>query len=70
MADETPEGKSIVELAGINPSIYDVKDPQFIGFTAETRSSGINYENTRIRKGATDAKKNCYPFRQYISDRS
>lgn len=57
MADETPEGKSIVELAGINPSIYDVKDPQFIGFTAETRSSGINYENTRIRKGATDAIK-------------
>ncbi|MPS64700.1 MULTISPECIES: potassium-transporting ATPase subunit KdpB [unclassified Chryseobacterium] len=58
MADETPEGKSIVELAGINPSIYDVKDPQFIGFTAETRSSGIDYENTRIRKGATDAIKN------------
>ena len=58
MADETPEGKSIVELAGINPSIYDVKDAQFIGFTAETRSSGINYENTRIRKGATDAIKN------------
>lgn len=58
MADETPEGKSIVELAGINPSIYDVKEPQFIGFTAETRSSGINYENTRIRKGATDAIKN------------
>lgn len=57
MADETPEGKSIVELAGINPSIYDVKDAQFIGFTAETRSSGINYENTRIRKGATDAIK-------------
>lgn len=58
MADETPEGKSIIELAGINPSIYDVKEPQFIGFTAETRSSGINYENTRIRKGATDAIKN------------
>jgi K+-transporting ATPase ATPase B chain len=58
MADETPEGKSIVELAGINPSIYDVKEPHFIGFTAETRSSGINYENTRIRKGATDAIKN------------
>jgi len=57
MADETPEGKSIIELAGINPSIYDVKDPQFIGFTAETRSSGINYENIRIRKGATDAIK-------------
>lgn len=58
MADETPEGKSIVELAGINPLSYDVKEPQFISFTAETRSSGVDYENTRIRKGATDAIKN------------
>ncbi len=58
MADETPEGKSIIELAGINPLSYEVKNPEFITFTAETRSSGINYENTRIRKGATDAIKN------------
>lgn len=58
MADETPEGKSIIELAGINPLSYEVKEPQFISFTAETRSSGIDYENTRIRKGATDAIKN------------
>lgn len=58
MADDTPEGKSIIELAGINPLSYEVKEPQFISFTAETRSSGIDYENTRIRKGATDAIKN------------
>ena len=58
MSDETPEGKSIIELAGINPFSYEVKNPEFITFTAETRSSGINYENTRIRKGATDAIKN------------
>ncbi len=58
MADETPEGKSIIELAGINPSITDFKNAEFIQFTAETRSSGINYENLRIRKGATDAIKN------------
>ncbi len=58
MADETPEGKSIIELAGINPLSYEVRNPQFIKFTAETRSSGIDYENTRIRKGATDAIKN------------
>ncbi|WP_159634579.1 potassium-transporting ATPase subunit KdpB [Sphingobacterium composti Ten et al. 2007 non Yoo et al. 2007] len=58
MADETPEGKSIIELAGINPLSYEVKNPQFIKFTAETRSSGIDYENIRIRKGATDAIKN------------
>jgi len=58
MADETPEGKSIIEFAGINPLNYEVKNPEFITFTAETRSSGINYENTRIRKGATDDIKN------------
>lgn len=58
MADETPEGKSIIELAGINPLSYEVKEPQFISFTAETRSSGVDYENTLIRKGATDAIKN------------
>lgn len=57
MADETPEGKSILELAGINPLSYEVKNPVFIKFTAETRSSGIDYENTRIRKGATGAIK-------------
>lgn len=58
MADETPEGKSIIELAGINPLSYEVKEPQFISFTAETRSSGVDYETIRIRKGATDAIKN------------
>lgn len=58
MADETPEGKSIIELAGINPSTYQISNPRFIKFTAETRSSGIEFENTRIRKGASDAIKN------------
>ncbi|MEP7163819.1 MAG: potassium-transporting ATPase subunit KdpB [Ferruginibacter sp.] len=55
MSDETPEGKSIIELAGINPLNYQIEHPQFIKFTAETRSSGINYGNTKIRKGASDA---------------
>jgi len=58
MADETPEGKSIVELAGVNPSTYRVENPEFIKFTAETRSSGIDFDQTRIRKGATDAIRN------------
>ncbi|MDF2932050.1 MAG: kdpB [Chryseobacterium sp.] len=58
MTDETPEGKSIVELAGIDPSTYSLENPEYIKFTAETRSSGVNYENFRIRKGATDAIKN------------
>jgi len=55
MADETPEGKSIIELAGVNPLNYEVNNPEYINFTAETRCSGINVENTRIRKGASDA---------------
>lgn len=55
MADETPEGKSIIELAGINPLTYQVKDAVFIQFTAETRCSGINYEDRKIRKGAGDS---------------
>lgn len=58
MADETPEGKSIIELAGIDPISYKINNPEFISFTAETRSSGINFENTRIRKGASDSIKN------------
>lgn len=57
LADETPEGKSIIELAGIDPG-FKIKDSVFIKFTAETRSSGIDFEGRRIRKGAGDAIKN------------
>ena len=57
MADETPEGKSIIELAGIDSSGYHIENPIFIKFSAETRSSGVDFENTRIRKGASDAIK-------------
>ncbi len=58
MSDETPEGKSIIELGGINPLTFPVNSPKFIKFTAETRSSGIDYDNTQIRKGAYDAMRN------------
>ena len=58
MSDETPEGKSIIELAGIKPDSLKVDNPTFIKFTAETRSSGVNFGNIRIRKGASDAIKN------------
>jgi len=58
LADETPEGKSIVELAnskGIKP-VTDKTGMHFINFTAETRSSGVNLPNgTNIRKGAFDS---------------
>lgn len=55
MADQTPEGKSIIELAGVQPDIYPLQNHRFIKFTAETRSSGIDVGENRIRKGATDA---------------
>ena len=57
MSDDTPEGKSIIELAKINPSSLKMENPRFIKFTAETRSSGIDFEHFRIRKGASDAIK-------------
>lgn len=57
LADETPEGKSIIELAGVKPGDYKIDSPTFIKFTAETRSSGIDFDNTRIRKGAFDSIK-------------
>ncbi|WP_339655782.1 potassium-transporting ATPase subunit KdpB [Flavobacterium frigidarium] len=74
MSDDTPEGKSIVELAQIDPLTLQVNNAQFIKFTAETRSSGVNFDGTRIRKGATDAIKNMVinagnPFPTELLDR-
>ena len=42
LADETPEGKSIIELAGINPGSFQTKSAKFVAFTAETRCSGVD----------------------------
>ncbi|MCC8409191.1 potassium-transporting ATPase subunit KdpB [Mucilaginibacter sp. UR6-1] len=62
LADETPEGKSIVELAAQSKVSISLKAPEhseFIKFTAETRSSGINTpEGLEIRKGAFDSMRN------------
>ncbi len=59
MADETPEGKSIIELAGINTNTLTTNGASFIAFTAETRSSGIDLPSgVKIRKGAFDSIKN------------
>lgn len=59
VADETPEGKSIVALAksqfGIHKTKSDLKDAQFIPFSAETRLSGITLSDHQILKGAGDA---------------
>jgi len=57
VADETPEGKSIIELSQLKSEDLLVPHPVYIDFTAETRTSGIDFENTRIRKGAYDTIK-------------
>ncbi len=60
LADETPEGKSIVELAGTQSTLPAAPaNSEFIKFTAETRSSGIDTpDGLRIRKGASDSIRN------------
>jgi len=59
LADETPEGKSIIELAAINVNSFNTNGARFIEFTAETRSSGIDMPNgLKIRKGAFDSIRN------------
>lgn len=57
IADETPEGKSILELANLPEESLIVENATFIEFTAETRSSGVNFNGTEIRKGAFDSIK-------------
>lgn len=58
LADETPEGRSIVTLAREKYAIRERELPanaQFVPFSAQTRISGIDAEGTFIRKGAVDA---------------
>jgi K+-transporting ATPase ATPase B chain len=61
LADETPEGRSIVVLAknfGIRArEIHELPGAQFVPFTAQTRMSGVNFEGQQIRKGAATAVK-------------
>ncbi len=61
LADETPEGKSIVELAGekgVKAPVLQKDKVKFIDFTAETRSSGIDMDGMQLRKGAFDTIRN------------
>jgi potassium-transporting ATPase ATP-binding subunit len=59
LADETPEGRSIVVLAkekyGLRGREMSTHDAEFIPFSATTRMSGVNLDGRAIRKGATDA---------------
>jgi potassium-transporting ATPase ATP-binding subunit len=59
LADETPEGRSIIVLAkekyGLRGRELQPHEAHFIPFTAQTRMSGVNYDGREIRKGAVDA---------------
>ena len=59
LADETPEGKSIVQLAiskhNVNEQAATSIDGSFIPFSAETRLSGVTLKDGQILKGAADA---------------
>lgn len=75
VADQTPEGKSIVELGSAQSIKVDPREMvgmRMVQFTAETRCSGVNMpDGTRIRKGATEAIRKIvteagHPFPQEI----
>ncbi len=58
LADETPEGRSIVVLAkqyGLRERALGSDDAQFVPFTAQTRMSGVDVDGSTLRKGAGDA---------------
>jgi len=59
LADETPEGRSIVVLAkdkyGLRGRELSSREAQFVPFSAQTRMSGVNLDGYEIRKGAVDS---------------
>jgi len=59
LADETPEGRSVVVLAkeryGIRERDMESLQAEFVEFTAQTRMSGVNLANRTIRKGAAQS---------------
>lgn len=67
LADETPEGRSIVVLAKRRYAIRERQvheiNAHFVPFTAQSRMSGVDFDHTQIRKGASDA------IRTYVQSR-
>ena len=59
LADETPEGRSVVVLAkkfGIRErQIHELPQARFVAFTAQTRMSGVDLDGIQYRKGAAQA---------------
>ena len=75
LADETPEGRSVVVLAKklfqLRERNLEILDAVFIPFSAQTRMSGVDLRDRQIRKGALDAihkylKDNGKPFPQAL----
>jgi K+-transporting ATPase ATPase B chain len=66
LADETPEGRSVVDFVGARYGIRrdqsSLPDAELIHFSALTRMSGIDVDGRQIRKGATDS------VRQWVED--
>ena len=62
LADETPEGRSIVVLAkekyGLRGRELSAHDAHFVPFTAQTRMSGVDLNGFEIRKGAAESIQN------------
>ncbi len=67
LADEPPEGRSVVVLAkekyGLRGREIASHEAEFIPFTAQARMSGVNIDGRQVRKGATES------VRKYIEDR-
>ncbi|MDB5057666.1 MAG: kdpB, partial [Chloroflexi bacterium] len=64
LADETPEGKSIVALAGERGAVVDkafLDGAELVPFTAETRMSGVRKDGLQIMKGAVDSIRRIAP---------
>src|SRR5205814_4642217 len=59
LADETPEGRSVVVLAkekyGLRGRHIPEGEANFIPFSAYTRMSGVDFQGRQLRKGATEA---------------
>ncbi|MCI1269561.1 MAG: potassium-transporting ATPase subunit KdpB [Ruminococcus sp.] len=68
LADETPEGRSVVILAkeqfGIRGRNMSEINATFVSFTAKTRMSGVDFAGNEIRKGAADSIK------EYVSEKN
>ncbi|PRD39887.1 UNVERIFIED_CONTAM: kdpB [Trichonephila clavipes] len=60
LGDETPEGRSIIELAGQGEAAPD--GSAVVGFTAQTRVSGLDIGDRKVRKGAVDAVLKLHAF--------